>query len=413
MKFLAILCMASAHSFIFLNRLRPDIFSPAKSGDGWFEIFFYFMGIGSLLIPALAGMQLYVTTERFIVNGKLSNFNNKALVRSSLLLMAIESIKNAAIFGLTSFYKWDVLHFIGLSFLIMLIVFKRFQLKYLTIIVLFSLALSTVLAHFKDVIIESLSEWGMFILSHLGEISIAAVVLLMLVVFFLGKKLLEGQGKIKIGVLAISLMVLGVLTYFKLTTSELFFVQVMTLPMSILFQVGQRGGHIWPLIPWIAIVASGYLLEYYWKNLSKRNKKWFMISGFLSIVTFCTFFLSEYKLLFLNQFFFSSLFFIPNVKLVTLLILSLVFFNELFEMIARRIKNIAKPIEEMSDGILIVYVVHLFLIYNLSAGAVKLMPTKELLWAFPFVILFISYCLLDGYNQFFHKLIEIKFRKKE
>jgi hypothetical protein len=407
LKFMGALAMVFAHCYIFLYRLIPNRIDISQLN--FINKLAYLNGLYSLILPAMAGVVFRDTLNPYIQNNKIKNLPPFVILQSCVALMILESLKSAITFGFKYAFRWDVLHFTALSFYLLSILLIRWNLTiiYYAIALLLAgcmiinnaLAFSTLNMHFEKYIDPNV----LFVVYLLSLISIFIFILRL----YKFKKF-----KLKL------YFFLCACFLFKFTTIYFsdFELQVIliNLPLSIFVQLGQYGGHIWPLFPWIILIFTGFILrDWQIKNLLSFKKRILII--LLSFSAFYYFFIFQFKLysaLLTKISFFSPLYFRPNAYIIFEILCFFICVFYLYDLIFSRLKWKCTIVKEISEGILIFYIVHIFLAWKLLPHFFQLVPTPWLYWVYPFSILFLSYCFLNGVLLLSNKLIWFRFKKK-
>ncbi len=421
MKFLGIMAMVTCHCFFFLHRFYPHIFQiPELSLYGRF---FYFMGFGSMMLPAIAGIVFRDTLDKYFYLGKIRSFPMHKLIQSVLLLGFLDSLKTAITFSYSNAFKWDVLHFMGLCFFLLALFLQYFSVSRLILVILLALLLSIfdpqiyfhifrsifIFEYRPDYIITPVIYWSLAIVF---AVFLIGVYLKFVINISRGHRLRRGV----VG-LAFALTSLYMWTQFcvLLQVHPYFLSIIWNLPLSIFIQMGQVGGHIWPLFPWFVLVALGFVLRHYrHKILSSSFMSWGLLLSCGGLFFYFIFFqLQVYQKLFSGFDFFGSSYFKPNTWLLAELCFALIFLYISCEKIFRRFKIFWSVVRDFSDGILFVYLFHFLLVFKLMPGAVKLWPSPALLWVYPFFIMFLTYCFLVGFLAISNKMIWFRLQKNK
>ncbi len=425
LKFMGIIVMIIAHCFIFLYRIFPP--PEGMYHPGLMQKLFYFNGFYSLILPAVAGVVFRDTVSPYWENGKICNLPLHRIIGFFLLLSFLESTKNALTFGLIYAFKWDVLHFIGLSFVFITIFLTYFSFRWLSLFAVFIWLLTYVYStlspndvgpilmkyfYFTPVQSSDITEL------KVGICSLIFLSLCSLVGFFylrdrnFSYKTISRKNIIRI--LFVFLSIIGTyLFYSEMKSNSVFFGIVWNLPLSIFVEIGQVGGHIWPMIPWLSLVILGFVAKDI--QVLLFSKLWQRILVIVVLYTiFFRFFLysiDSYQQLFSQGTFFGAKYFAPEPFILFQVYCFFLCVFYLFDLIFSRFQIHSSLIKQISQAILPVYLIHLFLAWKLLPGLSLLCPPQYIYWVYPALIVFLTYCFLSGFLLVSGKMIWFRLRK--
>lgn len=407
LKFMGALAMVFAHCYIFLYRLIPN--SIDITNLKFINKLAYLNGLYSLILPAMAGVVFRDTLAPYFQNNKIKNLPPLFILKSCVALMLLESIKNGLIFGFKYSFRWDVLHFTAISFYILNVLLIRWKISIIYYAVSLLLALCLIINLSLD---YSILKMDIRNILNPHFFYVCSIILLIGFLTFLFKLYQFKNFKFKIYAF-FCLFVLYKYSVIYFSDFE-FQIILMNLPLSIFIQLGQYGGHIWPLFPWIVLIFIGFILRDWQINNSISFKIRAIIIG-ISFSLFFYFFIFEFELyskLLTKVSFFSPLYFRPSALITFEILCFFICVFYLYDLVFTRLKWKCSVVKEISDGILIFYILHMFLAWNLLPPIFKLVPIPWLYWIYPFTILFLTYSLLNGFLFFSNKLIWFRFKKK-
>lgn len=413
-KFFGALSMITCHCFIFLFRYLPEarhIHIPASVNP-----YFLLPGFASLVIPAAAGWSFREFLTPFIYEGRLLNFPIKKIIPLLLGVGLVDFIKNGFIFGMVNAFKWDVLPFLALSLLLILLVVKA-----RSVLSLVGLVFATLAATAWLQILNIRLELDPRVLSYLGSLSsndlifscaivLTLISLVVVRAYRFGKAPLKLEIKILLGVLATVFLVLVTHT---LSEFPFLFISILKLPLSSFIQLGQGGGHIWPLFPWFSLVATGFIMRHYRPYFRRHWKLSLAIYVAAQIVfNICYFmFMSSYQSGITTRDFLSSEFFRPRLEVIVVLLSFFISAMIGYEWITLKFPFKSKIIKMYSEGILFFYVLHLAVAWFLLPGMIRLIPNNFIYYMYPSVVLVVSFCFFAGFYPLLSRKILLNIRK--
>lgn len=401
------LAMVFAHCYIFLYRLFPEQVSFPK--DNFLNKIAYFNGLYSLILPAIAGVVFRDTLNPYFHHQKIKNLPSRQLLKSCLALMVLESLKAAFTFGFKYSFRWDVLHFIGISFylLSLILIYSNLKSVYLICFALLGICMG----------IESLNDQYLLSLTipftKNSKILYAISLLLLLLTMSILLKIFDiKENKKKFSWIIFIFIIIQFSTiYFQ---DPEFQIILANLPLSLFIQLGQHGGHIWPLFPWIILIFLGFILrDWQIRHLISLKKRLaIIIISFSIFFYFFIFHFQKYSQLLTEKSFFSPLYFQPNTIILFEILCFFICVFYLYDYIFSFLKWRNQIIKDVSNGILIFYIIHLFLAWKLLIPLFRLIPVPHFFFAYPVIIFFLSYALLSGFLVVSNKLIWFHFKKK-
>lgn len=407
LKFFGVISMTFSHCFFFLYRVHPNQ-NFFYDNSFWGKTLFY-NGFNSLVLPCLAGVSFYETLSPYLRAGEFRSIPVVKIMKLLIILGFIESLKNFFTFGLSAAFHWEVLHFIALSFGVMLLFLTQTNMAtfFQFVLALFSLNVIT------DVIFNK--TYNFYPQAELGAtaywLNVVYIALLLIGSFWLFFKTKNKTKKILLGLLFVLLFAVSV--FYNYSSSEVL-VSLNTLPISIFVQLGQIGGHIWPLFPWFILVAYGFLLHH--AVVQKIFKRYQLVLLYFACYA-CFFYFyffqyDNYRSLLNKDYFFTSGFFKPNSYIVFQLLCFYTCVYSLYHVAFNFIKIRSRFIKEVSDGILVYYVIHIFLAWKLLPSFVFVIDSKWLGFIYPICIFFLTYTFVSAYLFFSQKKIQVNLAKK-
>lgn len=408
LKFFGVISMTFSHCFFFIYRLKPD--QNFFFDDSFWGKTLFYNGFNSLVLPCLAGVSFYETMNPYFRAGEFRNVPVLKIFRLLVILAFIESIKNFLTFGLSAAFHWEVLHFISLSFALILIILVLGRLKNLVQITFGFILLNVALdIGFKNSYVFS-NDLGM---STYGDFqNIILIVSLFLLCFWLFfEKHIHFIKKI---ILTLAFMFLvSVTLYFNFISRDVF-VSLYNLPLSIFVQIGQIGGHIWPLFPWFVLVSYGFLLHYaVTKNIFKHYQLIALyIFCYIAFIYFYFFNYDSYRLLLNKDHFFTSGFFKPNSYILFLLLCFYTCIYSLYHFVFKYVRLKNRIVKETADGILIYYFIHIFIAWKLLPSFIIIIPEKWLPIFYPIAIFLITYTFVSAYLFFSKKRMQVSVARR-
>ncbi len=402
MKFLGLVAMILTHCFIFLYRVYPEY--SAIQNLNVINRFAYFNGLYSMTLPALAGVYYYEKLKNHLRGQYLTNLDITRYLKPIGILFLMESCKNALIFGWESFFRWDVLHFISMALTIMTILLIKWGVRSFYYILVGSLFCVLVLSYhdmhrifFQENINTTMSA---YLLGCVIFLSIIFVVLNNLIKM---KKLIS---------FVITITIFFVF-FFHGENSELRLI-VSNYPISIFIQLGQNGGHIWPLFPWFNCLLTGFLLARFFNETHRSIwRSFFYLCLFqIPIIYFIFFSLETYQGLLSKNDFFSSMFFSPHWQLFV--ILNVFFMAAAFSFdFLFKIKNFPTvTVSLVNQYILPIYFVHVTVVWKIANRLTRIFPLEILKWLYPVIVIFLTYCFIQLFLLASDKMIWFRLRKK-
>lgn len=413
-KFLGALAMVTCHCFIFLVRGLPAERAPQVSMD--MNPHFFLPGFMSMALPALAGYGFKKFLTPYMSDGYLLNLKTANIFKLLIGLILLDAIKNGLLFGFIHAFKWDVLAFVVSSLLLLMWTLKKYGTKGVWGLVAFNIAIIIVYAFFP--------VW-----LSLSEVFVKNVLELPKIVLFLPFSVLAGgfffwiwnfdlQTKRTRKYQTLLGAVLGLaicVQVFKEQMQEPFFwASLIKLPISIFVQLGQGGGHIWPLFPWMLLVIAGFLFAYYESWIFKNWKNALGVYAAAQVVFNAVLFnyFKSFRTAVAVEDFFSSSFFEPRWEVLSLMITFFISAMIGYFYFLRWVPIRSKTIKMYSEGILLFYFVHLVVAYVLLQPAIQLFPGLYVYTLYPIVVNIISYFFFAGLQPLFEKHIEIKLIKR-
>lgn len=413
-KFLGALAMVTCHCFIFLVRGLPADRAPQVSMD--INPHFFLPGFMSMALPALAGYGFKKFLNPYLADGYLLNLKTGNIFKLLVGLILLDAVKNGFLFGFIHAFKWDVLAFVVATLLIVIAVLKKAGMKGLWYLVGFNFLV--ILAYGFFPIWISLSEdfvkWilGFPKLVLFLPFSVLAAGLFWWIWNF---DVQDSRQKKYKQILGVSFAILIAVNVFRSQSHEPYFwASLLKLPLSIFVQLGQGGGHIWPLFPWMLLILAGFIFAYYETWIFKKWQNAFAVYA-IAQITFNSVLFGQFNA-FRNAVsvadFFSSSFFEPRWQVLSLMITFFISAMIGYHYLLKWIRIRSAFIKSYSDGILLFYFVHLIVAYFLLSPAIKLFPGLSVYTLYPIVVNIISYFFFAGLQPIFEKNIQVKLVKR-
>lgn len=413
-KFLGCLAMVTCHCFIFLVRALP----PDRAVQINFDVnpHFFLPGLMSMAIPALAGYGFFKFLKPYLSGGYLLNLKIKNVIKLFLGLILLDAVKNGILFGFEHAFKWDVLAYVVFMMIVILITLEKFSIKGLWYIVLFNLFV--LIAYSWNPI------WVNFDLDFIRQaieyppVFVFGGVTLLVVGIFASywKAILMDKKKKSLHWLLGSCW--SIFLAHKIYTVQIeepfFWASLLKLPMSVFIQLGQGGGHIWPLFPWGLVVLSGFLFAYYEKWIFSEWQRVFSIYAIAQIVFNYILFweFRAFREALSIEDFFSSKFFEPRWQVLTLVLSFYISAMVAYTFILRWISFSSKIVKLYSDGILLFYFIHFFVAILVLDSSIMVFPGRSVFTFYPIVVNVLSFLLLAGIQPIFAKSLQVKFIKR-
>lgn len=401
LKFVGIITMILTHCFIFLYRLYPEYREVYNLSI--INRFAFFNGFYSMTLPTLAGAFYYVKFKKYIRGHYLTNIDTNKFFKQIGYLFLTESIKNGLIFGWESFFRWDTLHFISTTILILTLVVNRLGIKFIYAILIISTFLVGLFSY-KNLALIMLQNYENTIFQsyYLGLLFICFLY------FIIFNKILN-MNKYFVYFLTSILFLILLLNFHN---KELNII-VSTFPISIFLQLGQNGGHIWPLFPWANCIFIGFLVAKYIDTVeqSKLRAGLFAILLHIPILYFIFYQLEDYQNLLSKRDFFTSTIFQPHWLLFYLLnifflvsVYSIVFPYKFFKFNFKFLSN-------LNQYILPIYFIHMAVAWKLLNPLSHLFHFHIIRWLYPLLVFFLTFCFMQFFLIVKDKNIWFRLRK--
>lgn len=270
LKFAICLGLISIHAVVWVAQAAGFVFRP---GSGWGDQLIS-LAATSLLVPITAGAVQAISLKDQFVGGRLAAIPLAPFFRVFLLLAFLESAKAALLYGPGVFFGWNVLHMIAVSLMVILCL-ARISVRLVAVSAALCVLLTYPLRLFfqeKQVTTAETARWlqemgaGPYLIGFLFCLLMAAVL------FWLYRTpRLERRYKFRMALLLTMLFDLALLSLWMVDYQEFTAARIINLPAGAL--VGDTLGlHYWPLFPWYATVACGFLF-YYWLPRTKYPRE--------------------------------------------------------------------------------------------------------------------------------------------
>lgn len=273
LKFISVWIFITNHATAYMSFYRTDRLFGAISGEGLNDILGIALGSLTYTLPATAVAVFRVSLSRNFVGTRLMNFPLKKVASLAGALCLIESLKQGLVFGPKFFFSWSVLHFIGIS-LLLLALLSRVSIVLVGVAGLATLFLTPwiqkLLIPLQILTVEQTQGLNAtdFVRNVLLALSAIAFPVVGVAVF--KAKSLPSRLKAVLGAVLAAAFVgaAWILPRFTPADPE-FSALVYNLPTGIL--VGnERLQHIWPFFPWFSLQAFAFV----WVHilLQKENR---------------------------------------------------------------------------------------------------------------------------------------------
>lgn len=413
-KFLGALAMVTCHCFIFLVRGLPAERAPQVSMD--INPHFFLPGFMSMALPALAGYGFKKFLKPYMSQGYLLNLKTANIFKLLIGLILLDAIKNGILFGFIHAFKWDVLAFVVSSLLVLMWVLKKYGMRGVwglvafNLLVMISYGFSPIWLSLSEDFVRKSLELPKVVLFLPFAIA-AAGLFFWIWSFDLHSKKSSKYQKV-LGVLIA--LVIGVQVFREQIQEPFFWASLVKLPISIFIQLGQGGGHIWPLLPWMLLILAGFIFAYYEDWIFKSWKHALVVYGSAQLIFNLVLFnfFKSFRTAVAVEDFFSSSFFEPRWEVLSLMITFFMSAMIGYFYFLKWIPIRSKTIKMYSNGILLFYFVHLVVAYLLLQPAIRLFSGLSVYTLYPIVVNVISYFFFAGLQPLFEKHIEVKLVKR-
>lgn len=418
MKMLSIVSMIFIHCVLFYSLFNDFQLLPQLDFKLQFGLT---LSLFSLCIPGLAGAELRLRLDRFIINDKVRSISLGKIIHLFLFLTLLESVKSWIASGFEYTFRWDVLPLISISSIFIILFIKKIDLNSLYLIMpLFFLLEPFLNSIFKPLTLISENEVVKFYKSS----SFQFVLITYLIIFISSFNQLVKM-TFKIEKHSYLLMILkwalfltfGLLFTYYWNHSAMFSAAIWNLPFASFVELGEVGGHIWPIFPWAGLVMSGFLFQ---DLLKKQIKivKLFLLCDLIALFAFIIFlyfsffrFRDFYNLLSPVNYFSSNIF-----KGGSWLALFVISFYICFHYLTYRLSQFWQTDRNLlfrfvNSGILIIYVIHFILAARLSPVLAQLFHGKFGFFNF-FILITITTLLISALIIYLYQSrITITFKK--
>jgi uncharacterized membrane protein len=187
-----------------------------------------------------------------------------------------------------------------------------------------------------------------------------------------------------------------------------------SLPAGALVAVPQALGHMWPLAPWYALVGVGFIISDLIAKSANKQKTTYQILAVFSLVfiAFLIWGFEDYKNLMVAKHYFSSKIFSAPTSVV----LGIIGFYGLtlsgLTLIFNAVKMQSQSIYDVSRGILLFYFIHFVLAAYLAAPVSRMLGAENAMYAFPTIIMILSYVILRPILRLVDRPLLIQMRKR-
>lgn len=406
--------MVTCHCFIFLVRGLPAERTPTLTLD--IDPHFFLPGLMSMALPALAGYRFKKGLDPYLVSGRILNLNISAIAKLLLGLILLDAVKNCILFGFIHAFKWDVLAFVVVCLLLMLYALKYVGMRGIWGLV--GLNFAVILLYAWQPTYLSLSEsfvrWTVdmpqFVVFTPASLILAGVFYWIWTFKYQGLQL----SKVRIFSGVAFAVVIFYFTFMLQRVEPYFWASLVKLPISIFIQLGQGGGHIWPLLPWSLVVMAGFIFAYYEHLIYQKGARafavYFVAQLIFSGVLIWNF--GAFRNAVSYEDFFSSHFFEPRWQVISLMVTFFISAMIGYHYVLKYIRVRSSFVKLYSEGILLFYFIHLFVASLTLKPAIAVFPGLSVYTLYPILVNIISYLFLAGLSPLFKKHIEVKFVKR-
>lgn len=417
-KLLGAVTMCLAHTGMFLSR-GLGVAQPEPHSHLGYDLYIL-IGFFSVSLPALAGSSLRSFLDKYLVGGKILNYDFADIIKVGLFLMILESIKNVLIHEPLMFFSWDVLHFISLSFVIIVWLLSRWGSRALAVFSIASVLIGATVPPWLSsdsggavlqliLLVSKILLWSLVLLSP------AAVFLFWSYKFQKNRPYFSSTRKLLLtgASFATGLLLGGGLWFFL--KDQVFFKQISEVAfLAMLFRVPQTFGHLWPLFPWFTLVGGGFILQDFFSNAKNRTRN-LWLGLFLSLAIFIGFFFflfQDYRVMMVKDHYFSSTFFRAPATVI-LGILS--FYSAVYiasTLFFRRFEFHSKVIYNFSRGLLFFYFVHFIVAHVFYKPFAEVFGLQWAMILLPWFVLIVSYFILVFILRFLDRPLLVNLRRR-
>jgi hypothetical protein len=417
-KVLGAIGMVLAHCGLFISRTM-NVSQPTPQNTIVYDMYLL-IGFFSICLPALAGSSLRVLLDKYIVGNRVLNYDFREVLLIAVTLMVLESVKNTLVHHSMFSFGWDVLHFIALSLVITAALMVKWGQKAVWIFTVLMMAVGALVPAFLSgpdaapalSVILQLSALIFKVLILLGP-SIFCLWFVLKVVprpasmTAFRKALILSSGLI--AGIAVSMF------FWNAFSSSFLFKRVAeSLPAGALFALPQALGHMWPLAPWYALVGVGFILsDLVMKSSNKQKTSWQILAvSLLVFIAFLIWGFDDYKNLMLEKHYFSSKVFTAPLTVV----LGILGFYGLvlsgLTLLFNAVKMQSQTVYNISRGLLLFYFIHFVLAAYLAAPISQMLGAENAMYAFPTIIMILSYVVLRPILRLVDRPLLIQMRKR-
>ncbi|GEM_PF-5573772 len=409
--------MCLAHTGLFLSR-GLGMAQPEPHSHLGYDLYIS-IGFFSVSLPALAGSSLRSFLDKYLVGGKVLNYDFKDILKVGLFLMILESLKNVLIHEPLMFFSWDVLHFISLSFIIIVWLLSKWGSRSLIFFTCASLFIGATIPQWLSSdsgspALRALLWFSKTLLWTFVSVLPSFLILSWMRRLLRNRPLAPAQKALYFGIgLSLGLLIAAAIAFFL--KDLVFFKKISeTAFLAMLFRVPQTFGHLWPLFPWFTLVGAGFILhDFFLVSKNRTRNLWLGLVISLSVFAGFFFFLfQDYRVMMVKDHYFSSTFFRAPVTVI-LGILS--FYSFVFiacTLFFLRYEFHSKVIYNFSRGLLFFYFVHFLVAQAFYKPFAQVLGLQWAMILLPWFVLAVSYFILVFLLRFLDRPLLVNLRRR-
>lgn len=364
------------------------------SGDKIIRNFFALTGLFSLVLPCLAGSELFFRLRPHLIAGRLKKQSMRLIFPLLVFVAMLDPFKAWFSEGFVYFPRWDVLPMICATIAIMIYFLEKFRIQWLTLLLMVVLILPQLFkGHLQSLVVSTPEEMmKLHTIWYNPIVLILFLFCLWILVVKWTSSFIRRAKQANLLAMILFLPLMG-MTYYYWQRSPSFVAAIWNLPIGALISLDPVGGHIWPLLPWSSMVIFGFLVQWFicYKPYPKWNTAAYFVVISLFILFLTTFFDSYTKGVHWRTGYQSQIFSINPIGIIgilafyaTICVMSL---NYIVPYLSGRVRAL---LQFFSSGILILYLVHFILAARLAPIFFKRIGGQEGYFYFVFFVYFAS-----------------------
>lgn len=365
---IALIAMTFIHCRFFLSLHRDPSKLPIQLDPERIN-YLSLLGLVSLGLTAAAGAALRLRWNSYLAYKQMASVKLAPFLMFLIPLFFIDSAKNLLTAGVHSTLRWEALPFFGASVVWILILLKLRLTPW--VLGLLTAFLCFILFPFRNVLEGLLIvSPGQLMGFYRSPLQLPAMMTFALLLALAGGMLVQRlpsqQRLLRLG--SSILVLLAVLSFIQTWRgSASYAAAIWNLPGAMFFDLGEVGGHIWPLVPWVLLPVGGFVWQDF--RLQVKSQTWRVLA--LGLVSaFFLFFLWDlfpaYYLLHDPTRLYSSQIFSTNPQTVLGLLSFYVLLSELIASLSRRMPLRIPYETALFSGGLIYYATHYMVAFWLA-----------------------------------------------